>query len=185
MAFDVEQFRSAMQYDGARPNLFEVHLRFPSFIAQILPQAATATNDIRFMANSSQLPQSSLGIATTNYFGREIKLPGDRVFPPWSINVVNDETFNIRNAFEIWSDAINSHTSIYRNPQAINANQYAVDAKIVQYGKGGDLPIKIYYFVGLFPTQVDPINVAWNANDRVEEFGVTFQYQYWESNTTT
>ena len=186
MAFDVEQFRSRMVYDGARPNLFEVQLRFPQFITSLLPEASIATDQIRFMANASQLPPSSLGVARQSYFGREVKFPGDRVFPDWSINVVNDESFAIRDAFEAWSDAINSHSSIYRNPNAINSGGYAVDARIHQFGKGDpSIPIKTYYFVGLFPVQVDPITVAWNANDQIEEFGVTFSYQYWEARSTT
>ena len=180
MAFDVEQFRSNMIYDGARSNLFEVQLRFPSFIVTDFNPASS----IRFMANSTTLPQSSVGIARQSYFGREVKFPGDRVFADWSVNIINDETFALRDAFEAWLDAINSHSMIARDPRMVYNRGYSVDATVTQFGKAG-LPIKNYTFVGLFPVNVDQITVSWAQNDTIEEFGVTFSYQYWESNSTT
>ena len=37
----------------------------------------------------------------------------------------------------------------------------------------------------MFPNTVDPIQVDWGSNDRIEEFNVTFSYQYWESDSVT
>ena len=44
MAFNINEFRSQMQGDGARPNLFEVTLPFPAFS---LP--GTAQTKLSFM----------------------------------------------------------------------------------------------------------------------------------------
>jgi hypothetical protein len=178
MAFNVDTFRAAMALDGARPNLFEINLRFPT-IVQSSGLGGLPTNEIRFLANSTQLPPSIIGVARTNYFGREVKFPGDRVFPDWSINIINDETFLIKNAFEIWSNVLNNNAGNIRNPTAVDYRSYTTTATVTQFGKDGT-PIKAYGFAGLFPSNVDGINVAWNANDQVEEFGVTFSYQYWE-----
>jgi hypothetical protein len=178
MAFNVNEFRAQMVADGARPNLFSVTLNFPQLLGR-----QVASRKLTFMANSTQLPPSIVGVARQSYFGREVKFPGDRIFPDWSINIVNDEDFAIRDAFEAWSNTINSHNFNIRNPVAINSLGYAVDASVTQYSKIG-APIKTYYFYGLFPTQVDPINVAWNQNDTIEEFGVTLSYQYWTNDAT-
>ena len=177
MSFNIDTFRGAMAWDGARPNLFQISLRFPTWLGAFGTEAG---QEISFKANSTQLPPSILGVARLNYFGREVKFPGDRVFPDWTINVINEENFLIRDSFEAWSNAINNHQSIVRNRNARNGSYggYSVDALVTQFSKTGD-PIKSYQFVGLFPTQIDPINVAWNANDQIEEFGVTFSYQYW------
>jgi hypothetical protein len=113
MAFNVNQFRSQMTGDGARPNLFEVTLPFPAFSAP-----GTAQQKTTFMARSAQLPGSTLGIVPVNYFGRELKFVGNRTFADWTINVINDEDFVIRNAFERWMNAINSHSLNVRNPAA-------------------------------------------------------------------
>jgi hypothetical protein len=41
--------------------------------------------------------------------------------------------------------------------------------------------LKKYKFIGLFPTDVSPIDVDWGSNDSIEEFTVTLSYQWWES----
>ena len=188
MAFNVDQFRSALVADGARPNLFQVRLSFPFLFpsgtnGSITSQYGTSQT-LSFLANSTQLPASTVGVARQNYFGREIKFPGNRTFQPWSINVINDESFDLRNNFEYWLNMINDSNLNIRNQSATTSLDYAVNATVLQFSKTGDV-IKEYDFVGLFPTQVDPINLNWGSNDQIEEFGVTFEYQYWNSNTTS
>lgn len=180
MAFMVDQFRAEMIYDGARPNLFDITLVFPPILGKQF-----ASQKITFMANSTTLPPSSVGVAALNYFGRQVKFPGDRVFPDWSINIINDEDFAIKDAFEAWSSILNSHNQIKRNPGAVNSLGYSCpSATVRQYNKDGTV-CNTYNFVGLFPTTVDPINLNWGSNDQIEEFGVTFAYQYWESVETS
>ena len=58
-----------------------------------------------------------------------------------------------------------------------------IDA-IVFAKKTGDV-IKSYNFVGLFPVDISPIDLDWGSNDSIEEYSVTFAYQYWNSNTTS
>ena len=173
MAFNIEEFRAAMFYDGARPNLFQVHIFFPDWLRETV-----AESEIRFVVNSTQLPQSTVGVARQHYFGREVKFPGDRVFPDWSVNIVNDANFVVKNAIERWLNALNNNSANRRNPVAINNRGYSTDAVIHQLGKAGNI-LKTYDMYGIFPIQADPINVAWNANDQIEEFGATFAYQYW------
>ena len=67
---------------------------------------------------------------------------------------------------------------------ASNPSSYTVEASVSQYGKKGNV-IKTYNFVGLFPVDLAPIELDWGSNDAMEEFQVTFAYQYWEANTTT
>jgi hypothetical protein len=55
-----------------------------------------------------------------------------------------------------------------------------------QFGKNSpDKAIKTYKFVGAFPTDISPIDLDWGSNDAIEEFTVTFAYQWWESTGTT
>lgn len=179
MAFNIAEFRSAMLGDGARPNLFSVALTFPT-----VASSPIASQKLTFMAHATSLPPSIVGVASQFYFGRQVKFAGDRQFPDWNISVINDEDFIIRNAFEKWSDKLNSHSQNVRSAGAINSLLYTADATVTQYSKTG-VPIKTYKFVGLFPTTVDPIQVEWGSNDRIEEFGVTFSYQYWSSDSVS
>jgi hypothetical protein len=37
----------------------------------------------------------------------------------------------------------------------------------------------------LFPIDISPIELDWGANDSIEEYAVTFAYQWWEWNAGT
>jgi hypothetical protein len=178
MAFNVNQFRSQMVGDGARPNLFEVSMPFPAFSAP-----GNAQQKLTFMCKTAQLPGSTLGVVPVQYFGRELKFVGNRTFQDWTITIINDEDFVVRNAFERWMNGINGHATNIRNQAALTQSAYSSDAQVVQFGKAGDT-LKKYKFVGVFPTDVSPIDVDWGSNDTIEEFTVTLSYQWWEAAET-
>ena len=180
MAFNVAEFRANMIGDGARPNLFQVTLNFPTIAANGVAAGQKAT----FMAKSAQLPGSTIGTVPVYYFGRELKFAGNRSFTDWSLQIINDEDFTIRRAIESWMNGINSHAGNVRTADAKSATGYTVDAEVTQYGKTGDT-LKNYKFVGLYPLDLAPIDLDWSSNDTIEEYGVTFAYQWWETDTTS
>jgi hypothetical protein len=180
MAFNVAEFRSNMVGDGARPNLFSVSLVFPSLITN----STTAGIKTTFMAKAAQLPGSSVGTVPVYYFGREMKFAGNRTFPDWTLQIINDEDFLIRNSLESWMNSINSHQGNLRSSSASTPSGYTTDAVVSQFGKTGNT-LKQYSFVGLFPIDISPIDLDWGSNDTIEEYSVTFAYQYWTANTTS
>jgi hypothetical protein len=180
MAFNVAEFRANLIGDGARPNLFQVTLTFPT----IADNATVAGQKVSFMAKTAQLPGSTVGTVPLYYFGRELKFAGNRTFTDWSLQIINDEDFTIRNSLESWMNAINSHSGNVRNAGAAGPSGYTVDATVTQYGKTGDA-LKTYKFVGLFPLDLAAIDLDWGSNDSIEEYGVTFAYQWWEAVTTS
>ncbi len=175
MAFSVNDFRSQMVGDGARPNLFEVSMPFPAFSAP-----GNAQQKLTFMCKTAQLPGSTVGVVPVQYFGRELKFAGNRTFADWTLTVINDEDFLVRNAFERWMNGINSHNLNIRNPVALAPFGYTQDAEVYQYGKTGNI-LKKYKFIGVFPTDITPIDVDWGSNDTIEEFSVTLSYQWWDA----
>jgi hypothetical protein len=180
MAFNVAEFRANMIGDGARPNLFQVTLAFPAIAAN----GTAAGQKTTFMAKAAQLPGSTLGQVPVYYFGRELKFAGNRTFADWTLQIINDEDFTIRNSIESWMNAINSHAGNVRNSAAKNPSSYTVDATVTQYGKSGEA-LKTYKFVGMYPLDLAPIDLDWSSNDTIEEYGVTFAYQWWETDTTS
>jgi hypothetical protein len=180
MSFNVAEFRANMIGDGARPNLFSVSLVFPTTVTN----STAAGQKITFMAKTAQLPGSSIGTVPVYYFGREMKFPGNRTFADWTLTIINDEDFTIRNSLENWMNAINSHNGNVRSGAARNSSGYSVDANVIQYGKTGN-ELKKYKFVGMFPLDLAPIDLDWGANDSIEEFTCTFAYQFWETDTTS
>ena len=187
MAFNVDAFRTAMKNDGARPNLFEVSLVFPSFVEL----GGLAGSQSRFFVKTAQLPGSTIGTVTVPYFGREVKAAGNRTFADWSVTVLNDEDFALRNAFERWHRGINGNVTNLRELGAISTSpsspgtSYAVDAEVYQYAKIGGQPIKKYKLVGMFPNDISPIDLDWGSNDTIEEYTITLSYQYWTTLDTS
>jgi hypothetical protein len=177
MAFNVNEFRSQMIGDGARPNLFEVSMPFPGFSSP-----ANAQTKLTFMCKTAQLPGATLGVVPVQYFGRELKFVGNRQFADWTITIINDEDFVVRNAFERWMNGINSHSILMFVIQLLFQPLEVILLMVMsrQFGKKGN-ELKKYKFIGLFPTDLTPIDVDWGSNDTIEEFSVTMSYQWWES----
>jgi len=177
MAFNISEFRSNLIGDGARPNLFEVSLSFPSYVDN-------ANRQLTFLAKTSQIPGSTIGVVPLFYFGRELKFAGNRTFADWSITIINDEDFSVRRAFEQWMNSVNNHNANLRDTMAYSPTDYSTDAYVTQFDKAGAV-IKEYKFVGMFPTDLAPIDLDWGTNDSIEEFGVTLAYQWWEAVDST
>lgn len=179
MPFNVSQFRSELIADGARPNLFQVEMQFPTFSA-----AGDASKKLTFMCKTAALPGSTIGSVTVPYFGREVKLAGNRTFADWSITVLNDEDFLVRKAFERWMGGINTHSTNLRLSTAVSGTVpgggYTSDPIVTQYGKAGNI-IKSYKLIGAFPTDLAQIDLDWSSNDTIEEYTVTLTYQYWQT----
>lgn len=165
MAFNINEIKSQLQFGGARQNLFQVRIANPA--------NGVADVKVPFMVQASQIPSAGLGTIQVPYFGRSIKLAGDRQYPPWEVLVMNDEDFKIRNAMEEWSNKINRFQGNIRE-----LANYKSQAQVIQYGKDGRI-LREYEFVGLWPANISEIGLDWGANDQLETFGVTFEYDFW------
>jgi hypothetical protein len=172
MAYSINDIRANLRLGGARPTLFQVEITSPfdAELNQIAP----------FMIQASSLPGSSIAPIDVPYFGRKIKVAGDRTFEPWSVQVMNDEDFKIRHALETWHNRINSLSGNLNTTTSSSPTNYKSQASVKQYSKAGGAPIRIYTFYGLFPTEITPIDVNWNDTDTIETFQVTWVYDYYE-----
>lgn len=180
-------FKSKLIGGGARPNLFECEISFPDGLG------ITADEDFSFMVKAAQLPGSNINVINIPFRGRNLKVAGDRTFDPWTITVINDTNFKIRNSFEQWMNFINRHDD---NAGVITPGAYQVNMKVFQLGRGntsedtrGALPgrgdnipvLKAYEFYGVFPTAVSPIELSYDSADAIEEFTVDLQVQWWDA----
>lgn len=175
--FNIEQFKTqGLTYGGARPTLFQVELVTP-FASQ-----SGATAKFSFACRASQVPPSSIESINVPYFGRKVKVAGDRTFPDWSVTIMNDEDFLVRNMFEQWSNYINSHVG---NLKTLVGNTYkSNDALVTQFSKDGDA-IKSYRFASIWPNEVGAMELDWDSTNTIQNFPVTFSYDYWEPITTS
>ena len=174
MSLRVDDFKAKLKGGGARPNLFRAIVNFPGY----------AGGDVEltsFMCKAAQLPASIMNVIEVPFRGRQLKLAGDRTFEPWEITILNDTDFTVRDAMERWMNGMNAHSE---NVGLTNPVDYEADLIVEQLDKDGSV-VKSYKFRGCFPTTVAAIDLSYDTVDTVEEFGVTMQVQYWESNTTS
>ena len=169
MAFNVNLFQGALKFGGARNSLFQVTISNP----------ANPIGDIQvpFLTKNAQIPESVETEIELHYFGRPIKVAGNRTYAAWETTIINDEDFAIRHGLEQWMDQINSAESNLRSFGSASPLLYKSQAQVTQFSKTG-VPIRVYEFVGVWPSTIGAIELAWEA-DTVEEYPVTFTYDYW------
>lgn len=172
MAFSINDIRAKLKFGGARPTLFNVRMTAPSVIGGDM-------SDAEFLIQASSLPGSNITPIEIPYFGRKIKVAGDREFEPWSVTVMNDEDFKIRQVMENWHNRINSLSGNLNTTGSAAPTNYKAQADILQYSKAGNV-VRAYRFYGMFPTEVSPIEVSWEAQNQIELFNVTFVYDWYE-----
>jgi len=175
----ISQFKSALVGGGARPNLFEVELT-------TLPNGiAWNAENFRFMAKAAALPAQNIAQIDVPFRGRIFKVAGDRTIDTWTVTIINDESFELRNAFEQWTEII---AKLDNNLGATDPSAYMTNAKVFQLGRGSskssrdstgsqNAVLKEYEFVDIFPTTISEIALSYDTGDTIEEFDVEFQVQ--------
>ena len=173
--FNISTFKTrGLTQGGARPTLFEVYMTPPAGVGADQDSA----DKFRFTCRGASLPAASVQSIDVGYFGRKIKVQGDRTFTDWTVTIMNDEDFLVRSMFEKWSNALNRMESNIRDPNFVEENDYKVDMDIIQYGKDGTV-IRQYVIIGAFPTEVSDIQLDWDTTNQIETFTVRFAYDYW------
>jgi hypothetical protein len=169
----ISDFKSTLTGGGARSNLFEVELSFPSNAP--INDVDTVIEKSRFLVKSAALPASQVTPLPVAFRGRILNVAGDRTFESWTITVINDTDFKIRTAFEQWMNYINNVAS---NRGETNPTNYQADARVFQLDRNGDV-LRYYIMYDLFPTAVSRIELAYDT-DSIQEFTVEMQVLYWE-----
>ena len=175
----ISDFKGALIGGGARSNLFEVELT-------TLPAGISwNSSDFSYMCKAATLPASNVANIDIPFRGRTFKVAGDRTIDPWTVTIINDESFNLRTAFEEWTDLI---AKLENNLGATDPNAYMVNAKVYQLGRGStpssksnsgtsNSVLKEYEFFNIWPSAVAAIDVSYDSTDSIEEFTVDFQVQ--------
>lgn len=171
MALSISNIRSGLALGGARPTLFKVDLTFPPGVGVV--------NDSSLLIRAASIPESTINPIEVPYMGRKIRVAGDRTFDVWNVTVMNDESFNVRNTVENWHNQINSLLTNLNKFGTSAPSRYKANAYVTQLSKTGE-SLRRYKFNGLFPIQVSSIDLDWEATDQIENFNVTFAYDWYE-----
>ena len=180
----ISDFKGALIGGGARNNLFEVELTtLPAGISR-------NASDFSYICKAATLPASNIANIDIPFRGRIFKVAGDRTIDPWTVTIINDENFNLRNAFEEWTDLI---AKLENNMGATDPEAYMVNAKVYQLGRGStpnaksnsgsaNSVLKEYEFYNIWPSTVAAIDLSYDSTDTIEEFTVDFQVQSYKFN---
>ena len=184
----LSQFKSKLIGGGTRPNLFEVSIpTFPSAISEAWSAGDDSENGIfKFLCKATALPASNMGSIEIPFRGRTLKVAGDRTFDDWTVTIINDEDFKLRTAFERWSNVM---SRLDDATGVTNPSSYMTDGYVQQLGRGATAAtgtasegessiLRSYKFFDVFPITVGEIALSYDTTDTLEEFDVTFRYQY-------
>ena len=178
---NVSQFLQTIG-QGVKPNMFLINIAFPEQI-KLESEDQKLTN---ILCKSAALPGSNLGVIEVPFRGRTVKIAGDRTFDTWTTTFFNDKDFKLRSFFEQWANSINTHegnTAPLFTPN--NSDGYMADLGVKQLEKDASEEgafLREYTLKYCFPTNVSPIDLAYDSNDQIEEFTVEWQYTFFTAN---
>ena len=180
--FSITKFRAAIG-TGSRPNLFKVMVTPPRTTGYDLA-------NFEYLCRSGSLPSSTLGtIEIPMNAGRRLKMGGDRTFSEWTSTILNDEGYKIRSTIEKWQNDIvkvNFDLGVIGNRSAAiggqDGNGLYGSVMIYQLKEdGSSVPNGSYRLINCWPTDISAIDLSYDTTDAVEDFTVTWTYDYFEN----
>ena len=177
--FNVSKLKAALAKGGARPSLFQFEVT-----GAPLTTPSSLTN-IKYYCQVSALPPLTLTPIEKMYFGRTVKIPGDIVFGDLTTTIYQTEEGNERFSIESWMDDINGHVDNVSSLEAKTTSfmaKYSGVGKLTQYPKSGSLAAKILstvVFVDMWPQSVTEIALSYDTASDIEQFDVTWAYNYY------
>jgi len=162
---------------GVKPNMFMVDIKFPDVLDKNDSQDL-----INVMCKSAALPGSNLGVIEVPFRGRTVKIAGDRTFDTWTATFFNDKDLKLRSFFEQWANTINTHDDnsapLFKPNKSDGYMGELIVKQLEKDSSVGGAVLRQYTLLHCFPTNVSPIDLAYDSNDQIEEFTVEWQYSY-------
>ena len=179
MAFTVSTFKSsiAKQSGGARPALYQIDINGGTGVTG---QGFTLSENI--LCKAASIPPANIAPLAVNYAGRAYKWNGFRTYDNWTVTVINDENFSIRNKMMEWmrtlAGTLEGERDAVHGEQLTGTSGFKDgDATVKQLSTTGQ-PMQTYKFHYLWPTEIAGIPVDWSS-DAIQEYTVTFAYDHW------
>ena len=166
-------FTAALPYGGARPSLFEFQITAaPSTVDSSL-------SDVNLYCNVSEIPPLTLTPIERQYFGRTVKIPGDLVFADLTTTIINTENYTVRNAVEKWMEVINGTSDNKNKFSGTRLSEFGQGTgELIHYQQDGNKTMT-YEFVDIWPTNISEIALSYDTASDIEQFDVTWAYNYY------
>lgn len=159
---------------GTRSNRYKMKLRIPG------------GGEFNVEVAAGTLPESELPPIPVAFRGRILKVPGDRLYKPWTFTVY-DSPKNITNssrtgwkALHDWSNSINNHTSNITawDPDIENGGAGVADWEIWHYDLNGENELKHVKLWNCWPSSVGDVVLAAGGMDQLLTYQCTVEYEY-------
>jgi len=149
---------------GARANMYKV------FIGEL-------GNKLEFVCKAASMPGKTINPIEVKYLANTIKVAGDVTFEDWTITILADEGFEVRTKIDKWMEEIK------KNPDATGKGDlsYFKEGEIIPLKRdGSENSAGKYKFKNIWPTVLDPVELAFDSADTIAEYGCTFSVGFWE-----
>lgn len=165
----IEHFKAQLQGGGIRPSMFRVEIAPPNQLSRHWD-----ARKLSFLCKASSVPSHvitpvSIGLPG----GGAVKLPGSKVFEPWSATIIADDNHRLRRDFEIWSEIIIGGENQLSDTELSKYMSTAIVTELDRAAK----PIMHHTLEFLYPTNIGAMELSYDNKD-VQEFEVTFAYHY-------
>tara|TARA_Y100000590_G_scaffold410319_1_gene503256 strand:+ start:838 stop:1392 length:555 start_codon:yes stop_codon:yes gene_type:complete len=182
MSFTPSTFKSNIAYagGGARPSLYKVKINF----GQSSTNSVSFSSSQTLLVKAASLPASNIAPLPINYAGRAYKWSGFRTYDNWTITVINDEDFSIRNQMTQWmrwlGGELNGERNIAFGDPSDDGYWQDGEGIVQQVGTDGSEVGPEYKLSNLWPTELGEIAVDWSS-DAIQEYTIGFAYDHWTS----
>ena len=169
----ISDLKSALN-SGARSNLFKVTLN------GFYSTTTTEDEDFSYLCKAAQLPGSTLGIIEVPFSaGRRYKAPGDRTFADWTTTVINDSNHQIREALENLQKVYGTTDYNSTTSKTLSGGiQTDFSTILVEQLDQTGTAIYSYTLENCWPQDISTIDLSYDSTDTLEEFTVTWSYDY-------
>ena len=164
---------------GARPNLFRIY--FSTGVGAGVGTDGT----VSILCKAGQLPGSTIGVIEVPMGGgRRFKMAGDRSYAEWTTTILNDAAGTSRKVMEDYQKLFvatdyNGTTIGNRNLQA------RAIVTVEQLAEDNTGTTKKYELQNCFPTDISAMDLSYDTTDALQEFTVTWVYDYYTFGTVT
>ena len=185
--FSISAFRTALK-SGSRPNLFRINVSLPSGITDSTNNSVNV-GGYTTLVRSAALPSATIGtIELPMNGGRRFKIGGDRVFSEWTSTVLNDENYLLRSSLEAWqNNMVFTNYEINNSLGNISDAASGINGTVVIYQldeTGASVDNASYKLVNCWPSDISAIDLSYDTTDAIEDFTVTWTYDFYENNFT-
>ena len=156
----IESFKANFQY-GVRPNTY-------------LMEIFGLPEKLKFLCKTSQLPGKVIGVIEVPFHGQKVKLGGDATYEDLTTTILLDNDFSVRNEIESFMSSIRANDSSVGDEPSL----YKQTGSLMQLGPKDEI-LAQYDFIGIWPSNLSPIDLGFENNDQIAEYTVTFSYDYW------